>query len=209
MLSYKFNGRGLTQDCEPKSSGQRVIFLLHRSFGLYLFISKALSWIWVIGSGRNLLACMLNECLESSRWIVSKRERGTWRGVKARPFVMTLSLSSWPSLLLFPPTPEPRPQGAVTSERDVTERPVGLAGKVTGAAQSEEQGSTDGGCSKWRNESCLSNERMFGQRGEMEFLLSVVVIKPSKSCTLFIHCHTFVWTSATLLHCCGSGLAHC
>lgn len=42
----------------------------------------------------------------------------------------------------------------------------------------------------------------------MDLLLSVVVIILSKNCMLFIHCHTFAWTSATLLHCCVSGLGH-
>lgn len=71
----------------------------------------------------------------------------------------------------------------MTSERRVTERPVGLAGTASGAAQSEEW-VIDGGWSEGRrNESCLCEERMFGLPGvrEIEPLLSITaeVNRPS------------------------------
>lgn len=53
---------------------------------------------------------------------------------------LTLSLPDRPSPLLFHPTLEPRPRGAMTSERRVTGRPVGLAGTGSGATQNEEGG---------------------------------------------------------------------
>lgn len=68
------------------------------------------------------------------------RERGAWRCVKALASDLTLSLPSWPSPLLLPPTLEPRPRGAVTSERRVTERPVGLTGTGSEATQKGDKG---------------------------------------------------------------------
>lgn len=150
----------------------------------FSFQTWALSWICNIGSQEVVITwwpALDQRVFKSLRWM--GRERGAWRGVEAPGPGLTLSLPGPTLTLLFPPTLEPRPRGAVTSEWRVTERPVGLAGTASGAAQSEE-GVIDGGWSEGRrNESCLCEERMFGLPGvrgiEPRLSITAEVNRPS------------------------------
>lgn len=115
----------LTQDLEPRSSSQRVVFLLRHSFGLFLFKCTPSLEFCDTGSEEVVITWWpafnqrpaLSKCFESSRWM--RRERSVARcqgpSLGSDPLTpqpaLTTPLYPWP-LNLDPE--ELRPQSGVS-----------------------------------------------------------------------------------------------
>lgn len=117
---------------------------------------------WVMGSGRNPMACVFSKTMQSSEWMAGRRGRNGRNVVNCHG----LSLSGDPRtprptlsapLATDPLNPDPR--GSATSEHRVTQRPVGLAGSVWSSSK-ERVGQHS------REETKVVYEQMLGWKGE-------------------------------------------
>lgn len=124
-----FDGCVLTQDLEPWSS-EHTSYIAVLAFFFQTCAPVVDLQHWVIGSGRNPMACVFSKTMQSSEWMAGRRGRNVascqGASLSGDPRALGPTLSA-----ALPTDPlNPRPRGAATSEHRVTERPVGLAGSV-------------------------------------------------------------------------------
>lgn len=124
-----FDGCALTRDREPCSS-EHTSYITGLAFFFQMYAPVADLQHWVMGSGRNPVACVFSKTVQSSERMAGRRGRNvaSCQGLRlgADPRTPRLTLSA-----PLPTDPlNPGLRGAATSEHRVTQRPVGLAGSV-------------------------------------------------------------------------------
>lgn len=157
-----FDGCVLTQDLEPWSS-EHASYIAVLAFFFQTCAPVVDLQHWVIGSGRNPMACVFSKTMHSSEWMAGRRGRNVASCQGPSPSGDPRALG--PTLSAALPTDPPEPP--TPRSRDLR-APCHPTSGGPGRKRLELLKRKGGAAFARRNESCLCDERMFGWKRESD-----------------------------------------